>query len=486
MATHETPLAEFVAVLREQEPSLERLTDRKVRMLAKTYAFETVGDLYGTLHPLAPPAAGSSVRCTIPSFHKEAKWVSVEARTRQFARALGLPRAPVKELVAHVERVSRPLMRPVRVRSAWHLGGHRSGQRLRSARDYHVVDVHDLPEHGVPPRQQSPLYLPQLLGRLGPAWDQGKRGTCVAHAAGAQFTYLTGKPVSRQFLYHQCKMIDGIAHREGTFCEAAMKVFSDRSLSGRELDWGEADSGVVTESCWPYVPSKIEDNKAHTPPPKHLRKRLYHGKRWGNTRGEVIRCSNRTQRLVDDIRTLIFHVRVPVTVALPIYVSFHNLNSSRTGQITMPLPEEKLVGWHAMLVVGFDDARDMFIVRNSWGVGWAAECGYLLPDGYRMAGHAIIPYRYFAKYSEPCYAVRFAEAIRANVREERRLYNSPRDALGPAIHGRKRAATSQRGSHGGAGTKRSSKKRRTRTSKDKTGLFGVIQRTLGAKCRPGR
>jgi C1A family cysteine protease len=36
---------------------------------------------------------------------------------------------------------------------------------------------------------------------------------------------------------------------------------------------------------------------------------------------------------------------------------------------------EKQLDGHAVLAVGYDDARQRFIVRNSWGTGWAIK-GY--------------------------------------------------------------------------------------------------------------
>ena len=35
----------------------------------------------------------------------------------------------------------------------------------------------------------------------------------------------------------------------------------------------------------------------------------------------------------------------------------------------------KLVGGHAVLIVGWDDAEECFIVKNSWGENWG-ENGY--------------------------------------------------------------------------------------------------------------
>ena len=48
----------------------------------------------------------------------------------------------------------------------------------------------------------------------------------------------------------------------------------------------------------------------------------------------------------------------------------------------MPAGSEKVVGGHAVLAVGYDDASSRFIVRNSWGPNWG------------MKGYFTIPYLY--------------------------------------------------------------------------------------------
>jgi C1A family cysteine protease len=48
----------------------------------------------------------------------------------------------------------------------------------------------------------------------------------------------------------------------------------------------------------------------------------------------------------------------------------------------MPSRGEEVVGGHAVLVVGYDDAQKRFIVRNSWGSEWGMGGHYTLPYDY--------------------------------------------------------------------------------------------------------
>jgi hypothetical protein len=72
-----------------------------------------------------------------------------------------------------------------------------------------------------------------------------------------------------------------------------------------------------------------------------------------------------------------------------------------SGQITMPLPGENMVGGHAMVLVGYQDDDSVpgggfFILRNSWGKLWGVNCKY-------GAGYGTIPYKYISKYCWEAY-----------------------------------------------------------------------------------
>jgi C1A family cysteine protease len=48
----------------------------------------------------------------------------------------------------------------------------------------------------------------------------------------------------------------------------------------------------------------------------------------------------------------------------------------------MPSPGEKVAGGHCVVAVGYDNARRVFMIRNSWGKGWG------------MKGYCTMPYEY--------------------------------------------------------------------------------------------
>jgi len=48
----------------------------------------------------------------------------------------------------------------------------------------------------------------------------------------------------------------------------------------------------------------------------------------------------------------------------------------------MPQPGEQVLGGHAVLAVGYDDAQQRFLVRNSWGTGWGMQGYFTMPYTY--------------------------------------------------------------------------------------------------------
>ena len=50
----------------------------------------------------------------------------------------------------------------------------------------------------------------------------------------------------------------------------------------------------------------------------------------------------------------------------------------------MPLPgkDERSIGGHAVLTIGYDDRRQHFMVMNSWSAGWGDKGYFYLPYTY--------------------------------------------------------------------------------------------------------
>lgn len=88
----------------------------------------------------------------------------------------------------------------------------------------------------------------------------------------------------------------------------------------------------------------------------------------------------------------------PAPIGIPLYSSFNNNYTSTYGEVNCPLPNEKVIGYHAMTAVGYSDDETYpgggyIVVLNSWGESWASK-------SVEGAGLCRIPYRYIEEYNE--------------------------------------------------------------------------------------
>lgn len=228
-------------------------------------------------------------------------------------------------------------------------------------------------------RIASGFYVIPRYQDAGPVFDQGNRGTCVANAVCALLDYRMDFENSRQLLYHQCKHVDGMKHLEGTTIEAPFTVMTKQSL---------VDIGNVQESIWRYNPH-IGRTVHQGPPPE----KAYHTQRiFSDIPAVFIGQIDKVQDIKILLNLNVNGKTCPVVIGVPLYESFFGLSTHETGWVTLPIPGEAIVGYHAMIVVGYDDDRQLFLVRNSWGPHWADQND----RGYK--GHAWIPYDYISRY----------------------------------------------------------------------------------------
>lgn len=72
----------------------------------------------------------------------------------------------------------------------------------------------------------------------------------------------------------------------------------------------------------------------------------------------------------------------PFVFGFTVYESFESQAVAATGVVPMPAAQEKTLGGHAVLAVGYDDSQQRFIVRNSWGTGWGMDGYFTMPYAY--------------------------------------------------------------------------------------------------------
>jgi C1A family cysteine protease len=136
--------------------------------------------------------------------------------------------------------------------------------------------------------------------------------------------------------------------------------------------------GIAPEALWSYDPSN--DNNPLTKekfqlPPSSAAEQAAPGYRVAQIK------SLRTLR---QIRTELAK-RNPVVIGMEVFEAF---NEPPGGLLTLPQPGEETQGGHAVLVVGYDDARGLLIVRNSWSTQWGDQGYFYMPYEYVRRGLA--------------------------------------------------------------------------------------------------
>ena len=72
----------------------------------------------------------------------------------------------------------------------------------------------------------------------------------------------------------------------------------------------------------------------------------------------------------------------PFVVGILVYSSFETPEVAKTGIVPLPKDTDQLLGGHAVVCVGFDDNKQQFIMRNSWGTAWGDHGHFYLPYSY--------------------------------------------------------------------------------------------------------
>ena len=137
--------------------------------------------------------------------------------------------------------------------------------------------------------------------------------------------------------------------------------------------------GVVSESDFP-----INFNNFNMIPSQNL---YEIASKFKVPNGYAIEPRNLTQ-----IKTLISS-GIPVSVGMLVYQSLMSLAVAKSGDVEMPSPGENCLGGHEVLVIGYDDSKQKFLLVNSWGndfgcSGWST---------WKGRGFFTLPYEYFSQ-----------------------------------------------------------------------------------------
>ena len=124
--------------------------------------------------------------------------------------------------------------------------------------------------------------------------------------------------------------------------------------------------GVCSEKDWPYKTDKFTEK----PPANCFKEALDH------TIQSYHRITNLQEKLI------CLAEGYPFVFGFTVYEGFESKTVAKTGKVDMPKKDERPLGGHAVLGVGYDQKAKRFLVRNSWGSKWGNKGYFTLPFDY--------------------------------------------------------------------------------------------------------
>ncbi|HOM30242.1 MAG TPA: C1 family peptidase [Deltaproteobacteria bacterium] len=215
-----------------------------------------------------------------------------------------------------------------------------------------------------------------------PVEDQGDLGSCTANAGVGLLEYFERRAfkrhidASRLFLYKTTRNLMRLTGDTGAYIRTTMQAM--------------VLFGVPPEEYWPYRVSEFDREPSAF---CYAFAQNYQAIQYirldpsGITRDELLKVVKAT-----------IAAGIPAMFGFTVYESIHEADD---GRIPFPGPDENVLGGHAVMAAGYDDAIEIanpstgkatkgaLLIRNSWGKGWG-ESGYgWLPYDYVTRGLAV-------------------------------------------------------------------------------------------------
>jgi C1A family cysteine protease len=267
-----------------------------------------------------------------------------------------------------------------------------------------LPDTRDLSYKAVAPKIMKLPDKVDLREWCSPVEDQGSLGSCTANACAGNLELLERKgidpvpedPITPSLtLWQRILRFFGLYKPTNTLGSGLFKdtsrlfiYYNARSLIGTTAE----DSGAYIRDCmktlareghcleklWPY-----NLGMAFTRP---------NSAAYADGHNHVITNYMRIDTINDMLTCLADGY--PVVIGITLYESFESDEVRRTGVVNMPGSYERVIGGHAVLVVGYDQSTKRLLVRNSWGPNWGQN------------GYFTIPYEYVEKLGADFWTIR--------------------------------------------------------------------------------
>jgi len=181
--------------------------------------------------------------------------------------------------------------------------------------------------------------------------NQGNLGACTGFSITGAFEIFRKRDwneeldTSELFSYYNARAIEGTVNQDAgayirDICDSGMK------------------DGICLEQFCPYVPQNFAKKPSWT---------AYFVARFFRLKG-YYRCYN-----VQEVKQALYH-GLPVLFGFSVYSNFFDYKGGIYKEAF-----GNLAGGHAVCAIAYDDSKNAFLVRNSWGNAWG-ESGYFWID----------------------------------------------------------------------------------------------------------
>lgn len=227
-----------------------------------------------------------------------------------------------------------------------------------------IPDLPDARDHMYAAPSAVMTKLPpnvDLRGEFPEPYNQGDLGSCSGNAIAGAIQFERRKQKlnpdfipSRLFIYYNERVMENtVNHDNGAQIRDGIKSV--------------AQQGVCPESEWDYDETKFTQK-----PPDSA---------YTDAKAHIATSYSRVTQTTSQLKGCLASGR-PFVFGFTVYTGFESDEVMQTGILQMPQSDEKVVGGHAVVGVGYDDNTQRFLVRNSWGTDWGQNGHFTMPYAY--------------------------------------------------------------------------------------------------------
>ena len=215
-------------------------------------------------------------------------------------------------------------------------------------------------EHNYLLSVETPLDKVDLREKCPKIYNQGELGSCTANALACaiQFDEMKQKlencVPSRLFIYYNERDMEG-------------NIDNDTGASLRDGVKCINNIGYCNETQWPYDIEKFKEKPT--------------GDCYDYARKHKSLSYKKVQQDEIHIKSVL-NMGFPIVFGISVYESFESESIAKNGVVPLPEKDERMLGGHAIVLVGYDEEKSLFIFRNSWGEDWGDKGYGYLPFEY--------------------------------------------------------------------------------------------------------